>query len=375
MEDLELYLQPLDFSVLNSRKWSSAKYSLGNLLEKNSAKLPIEKAKIVIIGIEEDRNAVVKGSSAAPTEIRKYLYDLNRIDPRLKILDLGNIKVGQKVEDTYFALGDILRDLQSRKIVTVIIGGSQDLTFGISKAFTDGFSLVNIDPRIDVEKGAKSVNSDNYLNLLFRDKKTLHSQITFGYQNYFVDNADIDYVSTFGAEIKRLGKLRYNMEEIEPYTRDADVVSFDLNSVRQMEAPGQYFSSPNGLHSEEACQIARYAGLGDNVKVGGFFNLIPELDQNNLSAKLMAQIIWHFIEGFHCRIVENPLDKSDGFHEYIVHIEDVNDLEIRFYRSRKTDRWWLRISDERIVACSPNDYAHAAQMEIPDRWWKNKGNI
>ena len=372
MENLELYLRPVDFSEFVGRNSSSTKYSLGNLLEKNSEKLPLEKAKIVIIGIEEDRNAVVKGSSKAPDAIRKYLYDLNRITPRLKILDLGNIYPGQRVDDSYFALGDVLRELLSKKIVTVVLGGSQDLTFGISKVFDNGFSLVNIDPRIDMEKGSKSINSENYLNLLFRNNANLLNQAILGYQNYFTDNVDIDYIKACGVEVERLRQLRHNMKEAEPYMRDADVVSFDINSVRYLEAPAQYFASPNGLYAEEACQIARYAGIGNNVKIGGFFNLIPNLDQNDISAKLMAQIIWHFIEGFYYRLKEDPSE----FGEYIVHMEDMNDLELRFYHSNKTDRWWMRIFDEntnthKMVPCSSSDYIQASHQEIPDRWWRN----
>ena len=44
---------------------------------------------IAILGIEEDRNATVKGSAGSPYKIREKLYTLTRFTKNLKIFDLG----------------------------------------------------------------------------------------------------------------------------------------------------------------------------------------------------------------------------------------------------------------------------------------------
>jgi hypothetical protein len=157
--------------------------------------------------------------------------------------------------------------------------------------------------------------------------------------------------------------------------RDADLLSFDINAIRQLEAPGQYFGSPNGLYAEEACQAGHYAGMADQLKIAAFFNLVPRLDHDDLSSKLMAQVIWHFLEGFHFKKSEAPKDKNNEFNEFLVEIDDI-DLPLTFYQSQKTGRWWMKISDEegsfeKIVPCNEEDYKIAAQNEIPDRWWRN----
>ncbi len=374
--DLDFYFEPVDFQKINLAPWAQKKFSLASVLEKNHAKLKLDKAKIVIVGIEEDRNSVVSGSAAAPNKIREQLYSLNRISARLKILDLGNIRVGKKANDSYFALKDICDSFIKSGKVVIVLGGSQDLTFGLTKAFEDTtYSLVNIDPRIDFSKGSKSINSENYLNFIFEKQENLFSHTTLGYQNYFTDGLEIDQVGTHLSEARRLGHVRFGMVEIEPFLRQSDIFSFDINSIRQMEAPGQYFASPNGLYAEEACQIARYAGLADKMKVAGFFNMIPKLDQQDVSAKLMAQIVWHFIDGVNSRIVETPPGKDDEFNHYLVDIEDI-DLPITFYESRKTGRWWMQISNdtltaEKIIPCTQEDYELTSRNEIPDRWWRN----
>jgi len=100
----DLYLNSVDFSKFDNTLWSHKRYLLSDLLKKNEEKLLPDKADIVIIGVEEDRNAIKTGSSDSPNAIRKYLYGLNRISSKFKIRDLGNIKVGKSVNDTYFAL-------------------------------------------------------------------------------------------------------------------------------------------------------------------------------------------------------------------------------------------------------------------------------
>ena len=109
--DFHHYFNAVDFEKFEFAEWASNKLSLGSLLQKNAEKLKIEKADLVIIGVEEDRNASVGGSAKAPDEIRKHLYNLNRIGPRVKIVDLGNLKTGHSVNDSYFALKDICESI------------------------------------------------------------------------------------------------------------------------------------------------------------------------------------------------------------------------------------------------------------------------
>jgi len=374
--NLDFYLKPVNFSAFSLPKWVNKNYALGTLLEKNAEKLLPEKAKLVIIGVEEDRNAISPGSAAAPDKIREQLYALNRIAPRFKILDLGNLKTGNTPSDTYFALKDVCQYFLELNIPVLVIGGSQDLTFGTAKAFENQYyNLVTIDPKLDFRKGIKTIDSENYLTFIFEKHHNLFSHVLLGYQNYLTDAVELNQVVDYNSDAKRLGQLRYNMTEIEPYLRGADLLSFDLNAVRQIEAPGQHFGSPNGLYAEEACQIAHYAGMADQLKIAGFYNLVPELDRQDLGAKLVAQLIWHFLEGFHFKVVEDP-EKSPGeFSEFLIEMDDI-DLPLTFYQSRKTGRWWMKIYNQNndtdhVFPCSQEDYDLAARYEIPDRWWRN----
>ncbi len=90
----------------------------------------LDKYQVAIFGVPEDRNGFIKGSKDAPDDVRNKLYQLVRINRGLQIYDLGNVKTGGAVNDTYFALRDIILELKERQITALILGGSQDLSQG-----------------------------------------------------------------------------------------------------------------------------------------------------------------------------------------------------------------------------------------------------
>ena len=112
----------------------------------------LDKHQVAIIGVPVDSNGFIKGSKDAPDQIRSKLYQLRKIDRNLKIYDLGNIKNGLSINDTYFALRDILLELREREISTIILGGSQDLGRGVFLALEkhDGLhQILTIDSMLD----------------------------------------------------------------------------------------------------------------------------------------------------------------------------------------------------------------------------------
>lgn len=376
--DLLPYFDAVNFEMFECAEWANKKNTLGTLLQKNQEKLKIEKAELIIIGVGEDRNGVISGSGKAPDEIRKHLYNLNRIGPRFKVMDLGNLKTGRTVNDSYFALRDICEHILENHQNMIVLGGSQDLTYGMTKAFDRRlFNMVTVDPKLDFRKGVKNTNSENYLNLIFEKQKNLYAYTALAYQNYFIDATDVDQFNNYHWDVKRLGQIRYDLTTVEPILRDAHVFSFDMNAIRYMDAPGQSMCSPNGLYSEEACQLARYAGTSDEMKFAGFFNLIPEKDPSSNSTNLMAQVVWHYMDGFFNRKPEDPSEDSEDFNQFMVDMSDIS-MTLVFFQSRITGRWWMEISDFEnrkgemyIIPCDEDDYTKASQGDIPDRWWKN----
>src|SRR5436190_24286968 len=83
--------------------------------------------QIAIIGAEEDRGSVRNdGCAKAPDIIREKFYQLKKSKHPYKIVDLGNIRLGETLKDTYAALSSIMIELMKEGILPVILGGSHD---------------------------------------------------------------------------------------------------------------------------------------------------------------------------------------------------------------------------------------------------------
>ncbi len=344
----------------------------------------LQNIHIAIIGVEEDRKALKnKGCGLAAHVVRKKFYKLFQGNYSTKIVDLGNIKKGNTIDDSYFALTDVLSQLLKKNIVPIIIGGGQDLTYcnyAAYKSLEQTINIVAIDSCFDIGDGEKELNSQSYLSkIILHQPNILFNYSNVGYQTYFVEQNAIELMNKLYFDAHRLGQVRANMENVEPIVRNADVVSFDISSVRQSDAPGNGNASPNGFHGEEACQIARYAGLSDKLSSIGFYEINPSFDTNEQTAHLVAQMIWYFVDGYYNRKKDYPIIDKSEYTKYRVSIKDHNH-EIVFYKSNKSDRWWMdvpypvnhQIKYERhhMIPCSYSDYETACRDEMPDRWWQ-----
>ncbi|MEZ5198631.1 MAG: formimidoylglutamase [Bacteroidales bacterium] len=384
--DISIYFEPLELPELRINAESTSQ-SLGDLIRSfvDKENFPaLGDVDLAIVGVQEDRKAVRnKGCAHAPDYIRAELYNLFRGDFSPRIADLGNVKQGHKIEDTYFALSNIVSELIKKNIVPIVIGGGQDLTYANYKAYESLGQVINIlgvDSVFDLGKTEQELDSKTYLNkIILHQPNFLFNYTNIGYQSYFVDPEAISLMRNLYFDVYRLGNIRENIKEVEPLARNADMISVDISSVRQSDAPGNANASPNGFYGEEICQIIRYAGLSDKLTSIGFYEYNPEFDINNQTAKLIAQMIWYFIDGYYNRKHDHPYKDKDEYIKYTVTIKDHKD-NLVFYKSKKSDRWWMDVpvktnyksiyERHHLVPCSYTDYEVACKDDIPDRWWQ-----
>jgi arginase family enzyme len=339
---------------------------------------------IAIFGVDDDRNAVDnQGCSMAAFSVREYLYRLLPGDYKTRVTDLGDIMRGDTVEDTYFAVTAVVETLLELNIIPVIIGGGQDLTYAMYRAYKNRKSIINIaaiDNMFDLGESEDKLNSRSYLSHIILHKPNyLFNYTNIGYQTYFVEQGAINLMRNLFFDIYRIGVLQNDLTQVEPLVRNADLFSFDMSAIRQSDAPGNANATPNGFYGEEACQMVRYAGMSDKITSAGFFEMNPALDRNGQTAHLLAQMIWYFIDGFYHRQDDHPSASNENYIRYTVQVTDFDD-GIVFYKSKATGRWWMEIrcSDNirekyrrhYIVPCSAADYETALQDEIPNRWWQ-----
>lgn len=383
---MQEYFTPIDTSDYTGASLYTAS-SYGKLIKAYTAEndFPgLENIQLAIIGVEEDRKALNnEGCGLAADYVRENFYRLFQGNYTARIADLGNIKKGNSIDDTYFAVTDVLSQLLRRNIIPIIIGGSQDLTYCNYLAYLkmeQTINIVSVDSSFDIGDGDRELNSQSYLSKIILHKPNiLFNYSNVGYQTYFVEQNAIGLMDKLYFDAHRLGQVRKQIADVEPIVRNADVLSFDISSVRQSDAPGNGNASPNGFYGEEACQITRYAGMSDKLSSIGFYEINPAFDTNKQTAHLAAQMIWYFIDGFYNRKQDYPIVDKSEYTKYRVSITN-HEHEIVFYKSNKSDRWWMdvpypvnhKIKFERhhMVPCSYSDYETACRDEMPDKWWQ-----
>ncbi|MDZ4838628.1 MAG: arginase family protein [Bacteroidota bacterium] len=334
-----------------------------------------EDRKIAVIGIKKPNE-----DNEIGYEVRNYLYRLKRKENAAEVVDFGDFTMDYQ-QKSFESLGFTLSEIIANNMTPVIINGMQELTYAQYLCFAYLRQYTNLavfDSNIDFDLQEQNfISTDNYLQaMLIAEPNYLFNLSILGYQGHFVDFSNTDFLGKLNFDLIRLGDLRKNSIEIEPYLRSAHLASWDLAIVRQSDAPGAFNPSPNGLHGEEACQLSRYAGQGSNMRSIGFYNYGSESDNNGQTTHLVAQMIWYFIEGHLNRYAESPNENIEDFLKYISHLNN-HEYQIVFYKSKRTDRWWMEVpivdqeTENNVkfyLPCSYEDYLQASQDVIPDRW-------
>ncbi|MVO08600.1 arginase [Flavobacterium sp. TP390] len=336
----------------------------------------LEGVDIAIICVNEYRGSEQENQQNTFTFFRKHFYSLFPGNWNVSLVDLGNIQFGETLEDTYFLVKSINEDLLRKKIIPIIIGGSHDVTYPIYRAYDNLDQMVNlatIDNQFDFAKENVAFNKAFLTKIIVDEPNNMFNFSNIGYQTYYNSQEEIDLIEKLYFDAYRLGEVSHKIAIAEPVFRDADIVSVDMKSVQSAYSGNEKDFNPNGFDGKEICALARYSGISDKVSTFGVFDWNP----SEKESILVAQIIWYFIEGFSYRSKEYPFGTKENYLKYIVLVEDE---ELIFFKSNKTERWWIEIpfldnknnklKRNTLLPCTHDDYLAACEQEIPSRWWK-----
>ena len=328
----------------------------------------ITNADIVLVGINETRGSgIFDLADNAADCIRRQLYQLHYWHTDVKIADIGNIKTGATLNDSYAAVKTVLAELFRMNKTVVLLGGSHDITLAQYFAYKEIQQVVEatcIDATINL-KSENPLRSENFLlEMLTGEPNLVKHYNHIGFQSYFVHPRMLETMDKLRFDCYRVGAARENLDEMEPVIRNTHLLSFDISAIKYSDSPASSIS-PNGFTGEEACVLARFAGLSNKVNSFGIYGYLPQRDVKELSAKQISQMLWYFIDGKSRSKQEASIEDRDYFNEYHTSFTEVESV---FLQSKKTGRWWMQLPNKKFIPCSYKDYVHASQNEIPERW-------
>ena len=372
------FLEPVDEAMLNGVKQLSSQHLGTKVAFHTKEEFPnLENINVAIIGVLENRGNKNSHNDVNLYYIRKELYSLFPGNWDRVVADLGDINEGNSTDDTYYALKQIVSSLIKKKIIPIVIGGSQDLTYAMYRAYDNleqMVNLVSIDSKFDLGSQDGSITADGYLSkIILEQPNNLFNYSNVGFQTYYNSQEEIDLIEKLFFDAYRIGEINKNISTAEPVFRDADIVSVDMTSIKSSDSYNLECFSPNGFTGKEICSLSRYIGISDKVSSFGIFNH----NSTKNESVLIAQMIWYFLEGVNFRSNEYPFGSKENYIKYIVPFEEE---EIVFFKSNKTERWWIevpfflnsnnKLKKNTLLPCTNDDYLAACNQEFPERWWK-----
>ncbi len=367
MYDLEQFLEPVNLDQIRGDVPYYDKQIGTTTAIYHEAMPEVENADIIIIGIDESREAGFISDIHPADAVRAQLYRLFYWHTETRIADIGNIKPGITVNDSYSCLQTVLSDFQASGKSVVIIGGSHDNTLAQYKTYANANKFAEatvIDAHINLQSESHLKSESFLMDMLTTEPNYIRHYNHIGFQSYFVHPYMLETMDKLRFDCVRVGTARESLEEMEPLMRNSDFVSFDIAAIRHSDAPAGGIS-PNGFTGEEACSLSRFAGLGHKADSFGIYGYQPEKDLHNITALQIAQMVWYFLDGKNRSRQESAFHDSHNFNEYHTSVGDESTI---FLQSKKTGRWWMQLPGKKIIACSYNDYVNASNNEIPERW-------
>lgn len=222
--------------------------------------------------------------------------------------------LGRDVAQNHRVAADAVREAHLKTGLSVVMGGGHDHGYshllGIREALQAQASkklrlgCINLDAHLDVRKPEPLITSGSPFYLALEegvlDPKRF---IEFGIQRHCNGSELWRYVESKRVRVVPMEELRHGRapEVFKKSLRklatqcDAVVISLDLDSAAAAFAPGVSAPQAEGFSGSEVVEMMEIAGAEKRVVSLGIFELNPEHDRDDQTARLAATSAYHFI--------------------------------------------------------------------------------
>ncbi|GEM_PF-4107390 len=295
---------------------------------------------------------VLLGLDAATADpVRTQFFELAWHFGKAQLTDLGNLQA-----DAHEALAIVLSHVRQSGRIILCLGGKPqqwEVAYEVLRQANAYARLAWITGHTPAERPWL----DRWLKSTAASVEEGLSLI--GVQYHFLSPGRMSVLAEQRLPVVRLSELRRQSALAEPFLRDAHMLLCTLGALKFTETAAAC-SWPSGLTLEEASLLVQYAALGERMQLA----CIEGSGQIGAAARCSAVLLWYLIEGLMHRKGDYPRNEA-VLQEFVVHVSD--QLDLTFFKSRLTGRWWVRHRSGHLVACTESDYRAAASGEMPVR--------
>lgn len=352
--------------IIPPKEIKTEKWQLGNVISQE-----IQENGIVLIFCSDYRG--VENGEAEILDfktVRRQLYRLSKLDFEIPLCDLGDLISGRSHQDTHYILQEVLSMCHYKNAVPVIIGGSNDLALSLFSALNfhqKNISYTQISNVVSLASEGEDITEKNFLAKILSSKTfTLKNYHHLGYQKHLNESDSVKLMKEVEFDVIRLAEMMDSTEMTEPFFRRADLVTVNCDAV---ESLGDGFSvnpQVNGLNKREICAYMKEIGLSENLKSVGIFNFDAH-SETLINHQLLAQMIWHLIEGIN---IQQSHPKERQYETFWVMIDDG---QYAFRRDSFSGLWYFGDDEkpENLIPCSRLDYEEAKRGSLNSRFLRN----
>ncbi len=267
-------------------------------------------------GVRHNRGRT--GAAEAPAAIRQWLYRLTPWDAAhdsdlaaLDLLDLGNVRSGDDLEETQEALAEMIAAILSAGAVPIVLGGGHETAYGHYLGYVRAArqtAIINIDSHLDVRPliEGRGHSGSPFRQALEHPAQPLPGEfyVVLGAQPQAVSREHLHYLRSKGGIVHWAEESRNRLEAVFraecqrlSAANGSVYVTLDSDVVCQADVPGVSAPNPLGLSGHAVAACAAAAGMCPAVTSFDLVEINPSLDRDGQSSRWAAVVIWHFLSG------------------------------------------------------------------------------
>lgn len=251
------------------------------------------------------------GAAEAPRAIRTVFYKMTPhvLHPQApRIVDGGDISLHLSLSDRHEAGARRSYSMTEMEIPWVSLGGGHDYGYADGAGFLRACIakknrplVLNFDAHLDVRPTDRGLSSGTPFFRLLNEFKGDFDFFEIGLQGHCNSRVHWDWALEQGAQlisyndIQKKGLLSLLQQKLAPHKGQTVWVSFDMDAMTSVEAPGCSQSWTTGLVTTQVMDCFDWLYREFKWKSFSIYEVSPPLDSDLRTAKLAAQFLHHFL--------------------------------------------------------------------------------